>query len=556
MSENGRISRVLGNIGHGGHALADDVEGAEKLVADREDLNTLSAVALSAPAGKVATTSFGYLFPRLAAGFPDHHLPQGDRVGVVVRALDALGEAMVEQPVAGVPAGSPIPPVYTYWGQFVDHDLVLATDGDTRISITGDVLDPEPPTAVVAALANTRTPALNLDSVYGEGPFDASRKVPYDGIKLALGELTPVAVGEPVPPADDAARDLPRDADRVARIGDGRNDENLFVAQLHVAFLRFHNAAVDWVRAGEPERVTDVEVFLRARELTRWTYQWLVVHDYLRTVARPDVVDEVETDDANLLDATDERPVVFMPVEFAAAGFRFGHSMVRAGYDWNRNFGRPGSAGATFVQLFQFTGGSQDPIGGLDLPTLPANWPVEWDRMVDKDSPFPDRFARRIDTRIAPPLTDMINQGTDPALPERVRGLLKHLARRNLLRGYRLAVPCAQAVAQELGVPVLTREELERGLPDHARTLAGEAGLLERTPLWFYVLKEAEVQEDGARLGRVGSRVVAETIIGQIRRDPGSYLHRTSWSPAQGVRLPDGGEIRTIAAFLRFAGVL
>lgn len=565
MTELGRLSRVLTNVRHGGHVLPDTAEGASKLEATQEDISTRSAVvqAPAAAAAHVGTTSFDYLFRGLADGFPDNHLPQ-DNVGLVVAELNALGDAMVEQPAddeGRVSLNSPVPPVYTYWGQFVDHDLTLATDNDTKISITDAVLTPVPPDEVVGLLENLRTPALNLDSVYGDGPFappDPGRDaVPYDGITFRLGRLTPVAFGALIPPVDDMERDLPRKDDRTALIGDGRNDENLVVAQLHVAFLRFHNAAVDWVRAQEPDRVTDAEVFLRARDLTRWTYQWLVVHDYLRTVARADVVDRVEADDANLLDMATRG--VYMPVEFSVAAFRFGHSMVRAAYDWNRNFGRPGNNGAadaSFVQLFQFTGGTPNPIGGFGLPTLPTNWPVEWDRMTDPDSVFPDRFARRIDTRIAPPLGEMFNAGENPDLTDEIRTLLKQLARRNLLRGYRLAAPTGQAVAAALGVAPLTRAELERGSSEEVTGALERGGLFDRTPLWFYVLKEAEVREGGRRLGEVGSRIVAETVIGQIRQDPGSYVNRSGWGPAQGVRLRDGGPVRTIADFLRFAGVL
>jgi hypothetical protein len=561
MTENGRMSRVLTRVRHGGHVLPDGADDAAKLAATREDISVRSAVTQRTAA--VGTTAFDYLFRGLADGFPAHHLPQDD-VDLVVAELNELGEAMVEQPVddAGrVSLNSPIPPIYTYWGQFVDHDLTLATDNDTRISITDAALPPVPPDQVAAVLENLRDPALNLDSVYGDGPFApqvaGEDAVPYDGIKLRLGRLTPVGAGALVPPVDDMDRDLPRADDRRALVGDGRNDENLVVAQLHVAFLRFHNAAVDWVRANEPERITDAEVFLRARDLTRWTYQWLVVHDYLRTVARPDVVDRVETDDVNLLDMAHRG--TYMPVEFSVAAFRFGHSMVRATYDWNRNFGRPGNNGApdaTFVQLFQFTGGTPNAIGGFGIPTLPTNWPAEWDRMVDRDSLFPDRFARRIDTRIAPPLGEMFNAGEDPALSETVKGLLKHLARRNLLRGYRLAAPTGQAVATALGVEPLTRAELERGSSDRITGALERGGMVDRTPLWFYVLKEAEVREGGRTLGEVGSRIVAETLIGQVRQDPTSYVHRSGWGPAQGVRLRSGEPVRTIADFLRFAGVL
>ncbi|MFF4272022.1 heme peroxidase family protein [Streptomyces sp. NPDC001536] len=560
MAEQGQFRRVITNIAHGGHAILDSADPTAEAAKIRDsDVNALSSVVQesAADAEHAGRTSFGYLFSGLAEQFPAHHLPQDDKAPDVVKALLALGGAMIETPQDGrdPQLNSPIPPVYTYWGQFLDHDLTAATDRDLVINITDEHIVPEAPDEVVKKLVNQRTPELNLDSVYGDGPFvtptAGSKAVPYDGIKFRLGLLSPLPTGALIPPVDDDERDLPRQAG-IPLVGDERNDENLVVAQLHVAFLRFHNAAVDWVRANEPDRETDVEVFLRARDLTRWTYQWLCVHDYLRTVARPDVVDLVDTADENLL-RLDERGT-YMPVEFSVAAFRFGHSMVRGGYDWNRNFGRLGNTApfASLVQLFQFTG--KGGLGGA--PTLLANWPVEWDRLVDKSSQFANRFARLIDTRLAPPLDVMPNEGNDENRPDRIRELLKHLARRNLLRGYRLAVPTGQAVATALGVTPLSQAELDQGSSEAVKAALGTEVLRGRTPLWFYVLKEAEVRELGRRLGEVGSRVVAETIIGHIRNDRGSYANQTSWSPAQGVLLPGGRPVRTIADFLRFAGVL
>ncbi|MGX1911492.1 peroxidase family protein [Streptomyces phaeochromogenes] len=562
MAEQGQFPRVITNLTHGGHAILDSADEAEKTAQTDDDLSLRSTVvqASTDDAEHVGATAFGYLFPELAKKFPERHLPQDDDTSVV-DALLALGAAMVETPVeVGDPdLNSPIPPIYTYWGQFVDHDLTAATDSDLVISIRDENLPPVPPGEVIKKLANLRIPALNLDSVYGDGPFAppvaGTNAVAYDGIKLRLGVLSPVPadVGALIPPVDDTQRDLPRKADRTPLVGDTRNDENLVVAQLHVAFLRFHNAAVDWVRDNQPEFESDAEIFRRARDLTRWTYQWLCVHDFLRTVARPDVVDRVDTAEGNLLDL--DRRGLYMPIEFSVAAFRFGHSMVRGAYDWNRNFGRPGDRApvSTLDLLFRFTG-----KGGFanGLTTLPSNWPVEWDRMVDKNSPFANRFARLIDTRLAPPLANLPNEGNDPNLTQRIRDLLKRLAQRNLLRGYRLAAPTGQAVAEALKIAPLSRAELEQDSSNEVKDALEAGGLFDRTPLWFYVLKEAEVRELGRRLGEVGSRIVAETIIGQIRKDPGSYANRTSWSPAQGVLLPNGRPVRTIADFLRFAGVL
>ena len=500
---------------------------------------------------------FDYMFESIVDD-PDSHLPVSSNT---VNALNDLGDSMVEPaPSDDPPNNSPIPPIYTYWGQFVDHDLTANTDRDSTVSdITKDDLKPLDPDFVKEYLKNIRQPSLNLDSVYGDGPFAESDDVPYDGIKLKVGEVQ-TGRGIPgvmIPPIGDLFRDLPRrQEDGAALIGDGRNDENLVVAQLHVAFLRFHNAAVDWVRKNQPEK-DDKQVFATSRDLTRWTYQWLVVHDFIKTVAIADVVDRVLASEKNLLNM-DQRGT-YMPLEFSVASYRFGHSMVRGAYDWNRNFGRPGNAFqsiATFDQLFQFTG-KADPatrFGGGGT-RLPFNWIAEWDRMVDKDSLLSNRFARRIDTVLAPPLAELLNEGNDPNLAHFIKALLKQLARRNLLRGYLLSLPTGQAVAKELGLDPLTEEELKKNTDKTNRAL-DKGGFVNKTPLWFYVLKESEVREQGNCLGEVGSHIVSETIIGHIKHDLDSYLNQNDWTPDKGVRLQDGSPVSSIKDFLRFAGVL
>jgi hypothetical protein len=546
--------RVLMDLRHGEHVVPDEVAQAQQDAAAPRSASISEAVGEEFRTGPITeiSTPFGYMFPELADAFPIAHL-SAEPAEQTVRALKALGSAMVEQDPAGAGGDATIPPIVTYWGQFVDHDLTANTDRDTTISITEDGLRPLRPQQVVAQLRNLREPRLNLDSVYGNGPKASGQpdQVPFAGDKFVITEqdaLTPT--GTPIPGAD-----LPRKNSK-AQIGDGRNDENLVVAQLHLAFLKFHNSVVHWLAAHGGGS------FDRARELTTWHYQLVTVEDFLKSVVDPAVVDGLRDGSiAPVFQPDEQNPS--MPLEFSIAAFRFGHSMVRGAYDWNQNFGAPAPGGtntinrAPFSLLFAFTGN-----GGLGAeppnPTLPDNWPAQFERLTGAepkpDGPFPARLARKIDTHLAPPLADLLNEGNDPATASaQVRRLLKRLAVRNLLRGYRLAVPSGQAVATALGLAPLTSAELMGGGGVVSDVLLDNPELLRDTPLWFYVLREAEIG-GGNRLGPVGGRIVAETIIGQLRADPRSYL-RTGFDPATGVTKADGGQVRTIIDFLQFAGM-
>jgi hypothetical protein len=432
-------------------------------------------------------------------------------------------------------------------------------------------------------------------------------------------------VGNPAgpvpPPANDLHRDLPRIGQLLdlgvvreeefpeslrtsktfrqrAFIGDPRNDENLVVAQFHLGLLRFHNAVVDWLRFKDPHQEARVpgELFEDARRIVRWTFQWLTVNQFLKRLLNEQVLKDVLDNGAPLYHARLRQqggtygsyvePEPYMPVEFSAAAYRFGHSMIRHLYDYNRNFGRKTDAGdpgfvipnASLDLLFVFTGKSAapfDPSGGRAQPApeaLPHNWIIEWDRFdgrspLDGSDGQPARVARKIDTQLAAALGTMLNEGGDAGLTTKVRELLKHLARRNLRRGYQLSLPTGQALARALGMEnTLTAAELGQGKGDAVDQALTKGGFYDKTPLWFYILKEAEVREGGERLGELGSRIVAETFIGVLLTDPESYLSQApDWNPSKPV--PDAGgpltfkdgdttkTIGTIGDLLRFAGV-
>ena len=458
-----------------------------------------------------------------------------------VQDLIALGETM-HDPAGGV--DGPIPAVYTYLGQFIDHDITLEEKSEDLGSIFKPATLKPAPLNKIRELRNTRTATLDLDSVY-DPPAER------DGEKMKVGTVTPLnGTFKPILPipGKDAFNDLPRRppnatdlrTDREALIGDPRNDENLVVAQLHTAFLRAHNAIVDKGKSFE-----EAQVALRQH------YQWIVVHDFLPRICDPKIV--AKTIQFNRF-FTPSDAATFMPFEFAVAAYRFGHSMIRARYDHNINFANDAD-GATLDQLFTFTAlqgnlGPPPPSGpppapGSGLPTLPDNWVIQWERFVEgKGLKNP---ARAIDTKLVEPLFALRHFDGTVLPPEQSR-----LAVRNLLRGYLLRMPTGQAVAKAMKLPVLTAKEMEKAAANpQQKAVLKSSGFNKRTPLWFYVLIEAAAKGKG-RLGPVGSTIVAEVLIALVRRTPGSFFSHVNWRPTLGKKK---GTF-TINDLLKLGGVL
>lgn len=433
-----------------------------------------------------------------------------------VAALIELGLAMeTEQDVITDPDSS-IAAGYTYLGQFIDHDI---TFDKTTLDRTGSV-DPE-------VISNNRTPTLDLDSLYGGGPAASPELYQPDGARLRVGMCIESRDGDDrVVPA--IPNDLPRE-NRKAIIADPRNDENLAIAQLHLAFIKFHNSFVEEIRAAFPA-LPAAELFRRARVETILHYQRIVLRDFLPRMVDPNAIQQVLLNGHSIFQPSQHH---LMPIEFSAAAYRFGHSMVRPVYDWNRVFHQHEGAvaAATLELLFEFTQFSGSAPGD-ELPffgqgeTLPSNWVVDWRMMFDVEgNPPPELFvvnrARKIDTNMAlalKSLPEFLAMGmTDPALLS--------LACRNLLRGRLLSLPDGLQVAHNIaatGLPhdMLTLNQL-RGGP-HGQALE-RLGLLETPPLWYYILREAELN-GGEPLGPVGSRILAETIVALIRNADVSIL--------------------------------
>jgi len=526
---------------HGRTPSSRDVQAAEATLT-RISAQVTLGFAVTAP---IDLHDFDYMFLVLQDD-PTNLLPVADDMP---EKLKALGRAMEDRDEAA--GDSNIPAAYTYFGQFVDHDITLEVqDFPTPVeggisSLLETTMKPAAVNVIRNSMRNFRTATLDLDSVYG---LPAAHD-PNDAAKMAIGLVSdlggqPPPLRRPLGKGDD--NDLPREPpsadpahDRAALIGDPRNDENTIVAQLHLAFLKAHNQLVDDGHSRD-----------HARRVLRQHYQHIVVHDFLKRIADPGIVDDIATHGNRWFNALGEP--FFMPLEFAVAAYRFGHSMVRAEYDFNLNFnrsGEPGTFPATLALLFEFTalGGI---FGAAATPTLPENWIIEWERIIG-DGPQVG-MARKIDTELATvggkalfALTDSQGQPQQPSDAAR-------LAVRNLLRAYRLRIPTGQAVARHMGMTPLTPEELRAaaGPGQEAALIAG--GFDTKTPLWYYVLAEAK-HHGSNRLGPVGSTIVAEVLVGLVRRSADSILTTPGWAPS----LPSAqAGIFELSDLLRYAGVL
>lgn len=487
-------------------------------------------------------SNFTRMFPNLPP-----FAPQTDAVrqaaallgarGGLLDALDNLSDpiqSIINQPVFS-PNNRDNPTMtagVTFFGQFLDHDVTL----DRRSVLLANA-DP-------GGTLNFRTAAFDLDSLYGEGPEQSS-------------ELYDVSSGdykfriEAIPGSAAVSRggvqryDLPRDSvTGDAIIGDSRNDENVILAQFHLAMLRFHNAVVDQVRATPRwQGATARDVFEEARRSVTWHYQWIIVHEFLpMTIGQP-LVDQLfrEPENRGFYDPSvrhDKAGFPAMPIEFSVAAYRFGHSQVRPSY--RLNFG-PDGGPPFFAFIFDDaidpnTADPGDLRGGKRAPRRFVDWQTFFD--------FGDgnvRSNKLIDTKLSTPLMNLPgSRGPAPGLPSDGQ---QSLASRNLIRHVNFGLPSGQAIAATIGVPALQLAEL---LP---------YGMAESTPLWYYILKEAELLQGGTRLGPVGGRIVGEVFVDLLRADRTSYLKvGRSWKPD----LPSAGGpgVFKMTDLLRFAGVV
>jgi hypothetical protein len=491
---------------------------------------------MSTPKSPVFQGRFGRMFRSLPAA------TYGKTDADSRAALMTLGAAMTssfDAPKDGFDGEeSGVPALYTYFGQFIDHDITF--DPMTTLIQHSD---PD-------AVTDFRTPALDMDNLYGRGPGDQPYMYDNGGPKFLLGDAL-----------DNGALDLPRNNanPRRALIGDPRNDENSIVSQFQALMLRFHNRVVD----DHPTLA-----FPDLQRIVRWHYQWVVIYDFLPKIVSDSVLESLKTDgryDQRKLKFFHWKNLPFMPVEFSVAAYRLGHSMIRPGYRLNDD-------DATLLPIF--------PIPPNTIPGAPAgltpgltgfqemakNRGIDWGRFIDLEGdirPYggdPDvvkpadaemkarlQFAYRIDTSVVTPLSVLpsaVASDPPPSLPQR-----------NLLRGFELGLPTGQHVACAMGVKPLEDCEILIGKAVDSPSGDDVLGKLSdlpqlsaffgKCPLWTYILAEAARTQTSLpipvtggkqittpQLGPVGGRIVAEVLLGMLFGDNDSFLSADpNWLP-------------------------
>ena len=522
--------------------LAGLLSGTTEQAIAAEDLSERNNLHVTKPTRpRFPDDVYSRMFPGLPPFAPqtDESREQAKRLGVkegVLDAKDNLNDPILSITDPNLSLNNPNNPNMTagvtFFGQFLDHDLTLA--------LKAPLLENTKPRQTT----NFRTAEFDLDSVYGNGPtgspelYDASS----GDIKF---KVEAISGSEQVSRKGAQRFDLPRDGNNNAIIADSRNDENLLISQFHLAMLKFHNAVVDRLRA-DPTNASrsDQEIFKEAQQQVRWHYQWIVLNEFLPLTIGQDRVDEILRNGPQFYRVHDRtqdsifrspRREPLIPVEFAVAAYRFGHSQIRPSY--RANFG-PADGSEFFAFVFDPT--LDDMRGGKRAP----HRFIDWQTFFKFDS-VNFRPNKRIDTKLSTPLFLLPGSPPGPTGPGLPTDGVQSLASRNLIRHVNFGIPSGQAIARVMGAPVLTPAQLAELAPFK---------MDQSTPLWYYILKEAEVLEQGLRLGPVGGRIVGEVFIGLLKADKDSYLVvDKNWKPTLPSAKPGDFEITDL---LNFAGVV
>src|SRR5262249_2526723 len=238
------------------------------------------------------------------------------------------------------------------------------------------------------------------------------------------------------------------------------------MSQMHLALVHAHNGFVDRARG---EGVPDADVFSAAARELRWHYQTVLLKEFLPSLIGPEAVGAL-LGEGRCFYQPEGQP--YIPLEFADAAYRYGHSQIRHRYCLNHTT----APVPIFPDLLGFR------------PIAPERR-VDWTLLFDAPGHPRAQRAKKIDGRLVHGLITLpVAVSGESAVEE-----LHSLAVRDLMRGQGVGLPSGEAVALHIGEAPLTADEVG----------AQRAGWNGETPLWYYILREADVRCGGNRLGPV-----------------------------------------------------
>ena len=429
--------------------------------------------------------AFGRLGPRneLSGIAPDGS--PFDDTSVQKAFTQALDEMRDTKDVEGsAPAGM------TFFGQFIDHDVTL----DAQSAI-GTRIDPR-------SLRNVRTPALDLDCVYGDG----NEASPYLYHPKHHGFLLFGTKANP--------RDLARNGHGTALIGDFRNDENQIISQIQGAFVQMHNILMTALQKDAsmvPQAFEGIRAqaiaqgikpgegtFQAARRILRLHYHWIVLNDFLPDFVDADVLESVKAAfAAGTLPKPFKADSPMMPIEFSGTAYRFGHATVQNDYELSETSGT--------VNLFE--------MGRDEFSARDKKLNISFGKLFDLPGNAKFQKARPIGRKLAGSIFNLHFVGEPLKIAGRALSLedSRKLPHRNIFRDrMTLELASGQQMARLMHVPEIAAP---KELTKHGIT---------KTPLWYYCLQEAE--SHGGKLGPVGGTIVAGTLMRLLALDPESLL--------------------------------
>jgi hypothetical protein len=510
-------SSITSLMKHGGiYTLLDPDMVSARLTALTGTNHAISASFV--PALHAAATTF---FTRLVPDAP-YMIPSSLMSHIVMPHEGVTYTSAEDESNNPVKYESPdIPAVFTFVGQFIDHDLTM-----NAVNLFLPQEDPVDPTLpgfgpVAAPIQNGASPLIDLDSVYGPR------------VHLTVPDTTLFDDGKfRLVPCGGLHYDLVRDPDGAV-IADRRNDENQMILQIHLLVERMHNKFFD-----ESSNITDPDQrFQEARKQTIYNWQYMILHDYLPRIIEADVLafllNEIKKPEFGafkykpLRDLASGALRANLPHEFAIA-FRFGHSQLKRAYKLNSS--HPFSV--LFNNSLSGSGPNNDEFDDLrGNQTLRQKNLIDWTVFLPGSNPIK---SNRIDGKVTAPVFDL----PESAIPDDIK-YVGNLPHRNLIRSRQVGVCSGEVLAAYYGLTPFSPTQIEPDTSKHDlykrnEAVTDPAKQVFSTPLWYYILREAELTNEpgpnSSKLGPLGSRLVGEVLIGAIAWADISIIKDTAWT--------------------------